>query len=44
MNEGAYIPSVGSPRNFDEYESTLSYVFINAFVAISIVMITIFEG
>ena len=44
MNEGAYIPVIGTPRNYDEYESTLSYVFINAFVAISIVMITIFEA
>lgn len=44
MNEGAYIPAVNTPRNYDEYESTLSYVFINVFVAVSIVMITIFEA
>ena len=44
MNEGAYIPSGGTPRSYDEYESTLSYVFINAFVGVSIVMITIFEA
>ena len=30
--------------NLDEYESTISYILINAFVAISIILISIFEA
>ncbi|CDW88719.1 circumsporozoite protein [Stylonychia lemnae] len=44
--DGMYYTGVGGPHQpqpYDEYESALSYILINAFVAISIIMISIFE-